>query len=168
MPQNRFATCGNFNCWRRTDDAPASAVRRASRCVASAARQTCLSGVLGLGQENEPDHRDDAAPIKIKKDGVEPPYSHLSSWSFPLALLQPRNGGATSLSLRQVADGKHDVCEDGNPNSFRGDVWNWRESTQDCDNSNYERNNKPPHRRCMECHGRLFPGAVLNKGRTTY
>ena len=33
-------------------------------------------------------------------------------------------GARHLLRLYEVADGKHDVREDGNPNSIRGDVWN--------------------------------------------
>ena len=37
------------------------------------------------------------------------------------------------LRLCEVADGKHDVREDGNPNSVRGDVRNWRRSVEHSD-----------------------------------
>jgi len=58
---------------------------------------------------------------------------------FGLWLIQYRALGAPDgrhlLRLYEVADGKHDVGEDGNPNSIRGDVWNCRQSADHSDHS---------------------------------
>jgi len=82
----------------------------------------------------------------------------------PQAQCEPRCRTRRLLRLRQIADGKHNIGEDGNPSSVRGDVRDWCENTDHGDNADHERSNKPAPQRRMKLHDRLPPRAVLRRG----